>query len=94
MGSGGAKRDAGNRPPPTTGSWVQSYEFLTLEPGAIISHGRGEEMLKRTEQLELLQGDGVAVAAPRSSRGDLALRCSPGMAARSKRGFFPAVSLI
>jgi hypothetical protein len=32
---------------------------VTLGPGAI-SHGRGEEKPKGTEQLELLQGDGVA----------------------------------
>jgi hypothetical protein len=37
----GAKRDAGNRPPPIAGSWLESYEFLTLGPGGI-SHGRGE----------------------------------------------------
>ena len=93
LGSGGARRDAGNRPPPTAGSWLQSYEFLTLGPGAI-SHGRGEEKPKGTEQLELLQGDGVARASTRSDRGDLALRCSPGAVARSKRGVFPTVSLI
>jgi hypothetical protein len=64
LGTGGARRDAGNRPPPTAGSWLQSYEFLTLEPGAI-SHGCGEEKPKGTEKLELLQGDGVAGAATR-----------------------------
>ncbi len=93
MGSGGARRDAGNRPPPTAGSLLQSYEFLILGPGAR-SHGRGEEKPKGTKQLELLQGDGVAGAATRSDRGDLALRCSPGAAARSMRGFFPTVSLV
>ena len=87
------RRDASNRPPPTAGSWLQSYEFLTLGPGAI-SHGRGEEKPKGTEQLELLQGDGVAGAATRSDRGDLARRCPPGAASRSKQGFFLAVSLI
>ncbi len=88
-------RDAGNRPPPTAGSWLKSHEFLTLGPGAI-THGRGEEKPKRTEQLELLQGDGVAGAATRSDRGDPALRCSPGAAAKSKRGFsrrFPSSSI-
>jgi len=71
----------------------RATDFVTLGPGAI-SHGRGEENPKGTEQLELVQGNGVAGAATRSYRGDLALRCSPGAAARSKRGFFPAVSLI
>jgi hypothetical protein len=93
VGLGGARRDAGNRPPSAAGSCLQSYEFLAMGPGAI-SHVRGEEMPKGTEQLELLQGDGVAGAATRSDRGDLALRCSPGTAARSRRGFFPAVCLI
>ncbi len=87
MGTSGARRDAGNRPPPTAGSWLQIYEFLTLGPGAI-SHGRGEEKPKGTEQLELLQGDEVGGAATRSDRGDLELRCSTGAAAKSKRGFF------
>jgi len=93
MGAGGARRDAGNRPPPTAGSCLRSYEFLTLGPGAI-SHSRGEEKSKETKQLKLMQGDGVAGAATRSDCGDLALRCSPWAAARSNRGFFPAVSLI
>ena len=93
LGTGGARRDAGNRPPPTAGSWLQSYEFLTLGPGAI-SHGRGEEKPKGTAQLVLLQGDGVAGAPTRSDRGDLTLRCSPWATARSRRGFFPTVSLI
>ncbi len=87
LGTGGARRDAGNRPPPTAGSWIQSYEFLAIGPGAT-SHGRGEEKPKGTEQLELMQGDGVTGSAIRSDRGDLALRRSRGAAARSKRGFF------
>jgi len=64
-----------------------------MGPGAI-SHGRGEEKPERTEQLELLQGDEIAGAVARSDRGDLALRRSLGAAAKSKRGFFPAVSLV
>ena len=86
-------RDAGNRPPPTAGSWLHSYEFLNLGPGAI-SHGRGEEKPKGTEQLELMQGDGVAGAATRSDRGDLVLRCSPWVVVKSRREFFPVVSLV
>ena len=84
---------AGIATPPTARFWLHNYKFLTLGPGSI-SHGRGEEKLKGTEYLELLQGDGIAGAATRSDRGDLALRCSPGAAARSKRRFFLAVSLI
>ena len=42
-----------------------------------------KEKTKGTEQLELMQGDGVAGAATRSDRGDLALRCSPWAATRS-----------
>jgi hypothetical protein len=66
---------------------------LTRGPVAI-SHGHGEEKPKGTEQLELLQEDGVAGAATSSDRGDLAIQCSLGAAARSRRDFFPAVSLI
>jgi len=87
LGTGGTRRDAGNRPPPTAGSWLHSYEVLTLVPGAI-SHGRGKEKSKETKQLELLQGDGVAGAATRSNHGDLAMRYSPRVAAKSRRGFF------
>jgi hypothetical protein len=54
-----------------------------LGPGAI-SHGRGEEKPKGTEQLETLEGDRVAGAATRSDRGDLALRCSARAAAMSR----------
>ena len=90
---GGARRDAGKRSPLTAGSWLQSYEFLTLGPRAI-RHGRGEEKPKKTKQLELLQGNGVAEAATRSDRGDLAPRCSPGAVAKSMRGLFPADFLI
>jgi len=93
MGTSGVRRDAGNRPPPSAGSWLQSYEFLALGPGAI-SHGRGEEKPKGTEQLELLQGDGVAGAATKSDRGDLGMQCSPGATAKSRLGFFPSVCLV
>ena len=47
-----------------------------------------KEKPKGTEQLEMMQGDGVVGAATRSDRGDLALWYSPGAAARSRRGFF------
>jgi len=60
---------------------------LTLGPGAI-NHGRGEENPKGTEHLESLQWDGAAGAAAMLDRGDIALRCSPGVIAKSNRGFF------
>jgi hypothetical protein len=63
-----------------------------MGPGAI-SHGRGEEKPKGTEQLDLMQGDGVAGAATRSDRGDIALWCSRRAAAGSKRGFLRRFSL-
>ena len=53
-----------------------------------------KEKPKGTEQLEMMQGDVEVGAATRSDDGDLAWKCSPMASARSKRGFFPAVSLI
>jgi len=53
-----------------------------------------KEKPKRTEQLEIMQGDGVAGVATRSDRGDLAHRCSPKATAMSRRWFFMAVSLV
>ena len=72
--------------PPTAGSWLHSYELLTLGPGAI-RRCRGEEKPKGTEQIESLQEDGAAEVDAMTYRGDLALRCSPGAIARSMRGF-------
>ena len=51
-------RDAGNRPPPTAGSWLNILLSLTLGPRKI-SHGRGVEKLGRSSSRSL-QVDGSA----------------------------------
>ena len=53
LGTGGCERHAAQRPPPTTGSWLQSYLILTQRPGAI-SQGRSVEKSKGTEQMEIV----------------------------------------
>jgi hypothetical protein len=73
-----------SRLPPTAESRLQSYEILTLGPwgdkstsrqGKAEGHGLAEDCCKG--------GAGAAGAAARSDRGDLPLRCSPGVIAKS-----------
>ena len=55
-----------------------------------------KEKPKGAKQLEMLQGDGVAGAATRLDRGDLALRCFLGAATRAGEDFsrrFPSYSI-
>ncbi len=46
-----SRRDAGDRPPPTAGSWLHNYEMLTLGLRAI-SQGRDDKEPKGTEELK------------------------------------------
>ena len=51
LGSGGDSRDGASRPPPTAGSWLHSFLFLTLGPRTL-SHCCGVEKPKGAELLE------------------------------------------
>jgi hypothetical protein len=78
MGIGGSSRDGASRPPPTAGSWLHSFLILTLRPRTL-SHGRGMEKPKGTEQLEL-------AARGRSSRSGCKARSCRSSRPRHPRG--------
>ncbi len=78
----GARRNAGNQPSQTTGSWLQSYKFMILGPGAIY------KSWSRRRESEV---DGVArlVARRRSSRSGYKVGSRRSSVAVLPKGGYP-----